>query len=99
MNSPTDNNWQRKSYLSLATQKRDGTFINTPVWFANNTPNKKVFYLFSESKAWKVKRIRNFSGVKLCPCTVTGKLTGEWQIGHAEILDIDEAKTAYHFFT
>ena len=58
------NNWQNENYLNLSTQKRDGSWVNTPVWFA---PEGNKFYLFSEGKAWKVKRIRNFPNVKINP--------------------------------
>lgn len=76
--------WQTKQYISLATRKRDGTRVKTPVWFAfeNNT-----FYLFSEASAWKIKRIRNFSDVQIAPCTVTGKITGAGIEANATILE------------
>lgn len=80
------------SYLNLSTQKRDGSFVNTPVWFAKKGGE---LYIFSEGNAGKVKRIRNFSHVKVCPCTVTGKLTGQWQNAHAEILDKEQSLIAY----
>ena len=78
------NDWQQYQYLSLGTQKRDGSWVNTPVWFALNGEN--TVYCFSESKAGKVKRLRNFSAVKINPCTVTGKLLGQWQEACAEVL-------------
>lgn len=78
------NLWNNADYLSLSTQKRDGSWVNTPVWFAHDN---ETFYLFSEGKAGKVKRIRNFSGVKICPCTMTGKLTGEWQDAQATLIN------------
>lgn len=88
------NNWHNTNYLSLATQKRDGSWVNTPVWFAQQAD---TFYLFSEGKAGKVKRIRNFEDVKICPCTVTGKLTGEWQKATAVLLnDKNAAAEAYN---
>ena len=72
------------SYLSLATRKRSGDFVNTPVWFA---PEDGSYYLFSAGDAGKVKRLRNFSEAKVAACTVTGALTGEWLPAHAELLD------------
>ncbi|HEY9033516.1 MAG TPA: PPOX class F420-dependent oxidoreductase [Pseudomonadales bacterium] len=77
------NDWQKAGYLSLATRKRDGSRVYTPVWFA---PDGDDFYLFSEGKAGKVKRIRNFTDVLMAPCTVTGKITGSEETGEAEIL-------------
>lgn len=86
------NNWNDSQYLSLSTQKRDGSWVETPVWFARD---ENSFYLFSEGKAGKVKRIRNFQGVKISPCTVTGKITGEWQSAKAEILSGSDCQNAY----
>jgi uncharacterized protein len=87
------NNWNDVGYLSISTQKRDGTWVNTPVWFAYENG---IFYLFSEGKAGKVKRIRNFSDVKICPCTMLGKLTGEWQNAEAVLLSDASAITHAH---
>lgn len=77
------NNWEHYEYLSLATQKRDGSWVETPVWFSQEG---NVIYAFSESKAGKVKRIRNFPGVKITPCTVTGKTLSHSDNAKAEIL-------------
>ncbi len=87
------NNWNTANYLSISTQKRDGTWVNTPVWFAKEN---ECFYLFSEGKAGKVKRIRNFHEVKICPCTMMGKLTGEWQNAQAELLSDASATMQAH---
>ncbi len=78
------NDWRNSSYLSLSTQKRDGSWVNTPVWHAQD---ERVFYMFSEGKAGKVKRLRNFTEAKICPCDVLGKLQGKWQNVSAEILE------------
>lgn len=86
------NPWQQHNYLSLSTQKRDGSWVDTPIWFANEG---STFYAFSEGKAWKVKRIRNFKDVKICPCNVAGKLNGEWENAQAEILEGNSANEAY----
>ncbi len=79
------------SYLSLATKKRSGDFVQTPVWFA---PDGGSYYLFSAGDAGKVKRLRNFSEARVAACTVTGSITGEWLPAEAELLDAeaDEAK-------
>lgn len=88
-------NWNKEQYLSLSTRKRDGSRVETPVWFAQDNG---IFYIFSEGDAGKIKRLRNFSDVKLSPCTVTGKITGNAIEGRGEILqsaaDIDQAHKA-----
>ena len=64
------------NYISLATRKRSGEWVATPVWFA---PDKGSYYVFSAGDAGKVKRLRNFSDSRIAACTVTGALTGELQ--------------------
>ena len=77
------------SYLSLATLKRSGDWVATPVWFA---PDGGSYYVFSAGEAGKVKRLRNFSQVRIAACTVSGTLTGDWLDANAFILDSDEDK-------
>jgi uncharacterized protein len=57
------------------------------VWFA---PGDDGYYLFSAEDAGKVKRLRNFSESRMAPCTVTGKVTGEWVETEAFLLDNDQ---------
>ncbi len=78
---------EQGNYLSLATLKKSGEWVATPVWFA---PLDGCYYLFSAGNAGKVKRLRNFSQVRLAPCTVTGKLTGDWLESTAELLSTPE---------
>ena len=59
-------------YLSLNTQKRDGSYVNTPVWFAADKTDS-IYYVFSAKDAGKVKRLKNFSTASIAPCTVSGK--------------------------
>ena len=72
------------SYFSLATRKRSGEFVNTPVWFA---PEGDSYYVFSAGNAGKVKRLRNFSEAKVAACTVSGTVTGDWLEAAAEVLE------------
>jgi hypothetical protein len=88
------NNWQKANYLNLSTKKRDGAWVNTPIWFARSN-NSGIFYAFSEGRAGKIKRIRNFSDVKVAPCTVTGKLNGSYEAATAEILDAKGIQIAH----
>ncbi len=74
----------RGNYISFATLKRSGEFVATPVWFA---PGDGGYYLFSAGDAGKVKRLRNFSESRMAPCTVTGKVTGDWVATEAHILN------------
>ena len=81
----------KEKYLNLSTQKKDGSFVNTPVWFAKDG-DKNNFYIFSAGEAGKVKRIRNFSSVKVAICDVRGNLQGEWISARAELVDGEESK-------
>ncbi|MEE4145688.1 MAG: PPOX class F420-dependent oxidoreductase [Halieaceae bacterium] len=72
------------NYISFATRKKSGDLVATPVWFA---PDGDSYYLFSAGEAGKVKRLRNFSEVRIAACTVTGTLTGEWLDTRAYLLD------------
>lgn len=77
------------SYLSFATLKKSGDYVATPVWFA---PMDGHYYLFSAGNAGKVKRLRNFSEARIAPCTVTGKLTGDWMDTQATLLETEEGE-------
>ena len=63
-----------QKYASIATQKRNGSWVWTPVWFACAD---ETYYVFSAGSAGKVKRLRNFTSIQVAPCTVSGKITGE----------------------
>ena len=81
----------KEKYVNLSTQKKDGSFVNTPVWFAQDG-DENDFYIFSAGEAGKVKRIRNFPSVKVAICDVRGNLQGEWISAQAELLDEEESK-------
>jgi len=78
-------------YVSLATFRKTGVAVYTPIWFAED--NGKLYFMTS-SKLWKHKRIRNNPQVKIAPCTMRGKITGPEFSGTARILPPEEfAKT------
>ena len=60
-------------YISLATFRKTGVAVYTPIWFAED--NNKLYFMTS-SKLGKYKRIRNNPQVKIAPCTIRGKITG-----------------------
>ena len=71
----------KEKYINLSTQKKDGTFVNTPVWFVKED-KKNIFYVFSAGEAGKVKRIKNISSVKVAICNVRGDLIGDLSLIH-----------------
>ena len=77
-------------YLNLESYKRDGTPVQTPVWFAEE---EGVLYVYTLANAGKVKRIRRDPHIRIAPCTMRGTVTGPWMEAEATIVD---ATTAAH---
>ena len=75
------------SYVSLATFRKTGVRVATPVWAASADG---VFYVFSAGEAGKVKRLRNSSEAALAVCDVRGKLKGDWSAATAELIERPE---------
>jgi len=71
-------------YLNLATFRKTGARVETPVWFAQE---EGKLYVFSAGKAGKVKRLRHTSRVQVAPCGFAGKLHGDWIEGQGRIVD------------
>ena len=72
-----------ESYVSLASFRRDGREVRTPVWIAGAEGR---LYVFSEGSAGKVKRIRNHGRVRLAACNLRGVVSGEWLEGRARVV-------------
>lgn len=79
-------------YLNLATFRKNGTEVHTPVWFAQEGD---TYYLFSNGEAGKVKRLRNSPRARAAPCDVRGKLLGDWREGQATLLTGPEDEHAH----
>jgi PPOX class probable F420-dependent enzyme len=73
----------RHRYMSLATCRRNGTEVATPVWFAAVDGR---LYVVSAGNAGKVKRIRNSPRVRVAPCDIRGGVTGPWQDASARVI-------------
>ncbi|MFC3962655.1 PPOX class F420-dependent oxidoreductase [Nocardia jiangsuensis] len=73
------------NYVLLTTFRKDGTPVATPVWAVSEGD---TLYVWTETNAGKVKRIRRDGTVTLQPCSATGKPTGdEIEHGSARVLD------------
>lgn len=72
----------QQRYVSIATKKHDGSWVWTPVWFAQCS-GEGAFYAFSAGAAGKVKRIRNYAEIQMAPCTASGKIVGRRVAGKA----------------
>jgi hypothetical protein len=64
---------QGQRYISLATVRKNGIAVPTPIWFAED--NNKLYFM-TNSKSGKCKRIRNNPQVTIAPSTIRGKIIG-----------------------
>jgi uncharacterized protein len=73
-----------QKYISLATFRKNGDRVETPVWFGEAAGK---LYVKSRTDSGKFKRIRNNPAVKVAACNIRGKITGPEFSGRARILD------------
>jgi len=86
----------RERYVSLATFRRDGRAVETPVWVVEH---RGRLYVFTEAASWKVKRLRRDARVRITPCNVRGALRGDPTPGSGRIVtDPDTESAAYRAF-
>jgi uncharacterized protein len=71
-------------YVSLATFRRNGTAVPTPVWCAELDGR---LYAFTAGDSGKVKRIRATPDVRVAPCSSRGQIHGPWREATARIID------------
>jgi uncharacterized protein len=76
-----------QKFISLATFRKSGVKVATPVWFGEDGGK---LYVMTLSKMGKTKRIRNNPQVTVAPCTMRGKLTGPEIAATARILPPEE---------
>src|SRR3954469_25916143 len=80
-----------QQYISLATFRKTGIVVQTPVWFGEEDGK---LYVMTRSDMGKTKRIRNNPQVQVAPSTIRGKVTGAQFPAKARILPADEHKHA-----
>ena len=83
MAKPIPPELQGQKYISLASFRKNGAAVRTPVWFAEE--NGKL-YVMTRSDSGKYKRIRNHPEVRIAPSTMRGKVTGPEFSATARIL-------------
>jgi uncharacterized protein len=83
----------RQRAILLETRKRDGTWVGTAVSVV--VENGRAFFK-SYDASGKAKRLRNFSEVRVAPCTMSGRVRGPLVPGRATLLGVgsDDAKRA-----
>ena len=85
-----------EKYINVATYRKNGSAVYTPMWFAEEGG---VLYVYSLANAGKVKRIRNNPRVKIAPCDVRGKPKGAWVEAQAQIVDASKAEYGHKLLT
>ena len=82
-------------YVNLATFRKTGKEVRTPVWIAQDAD---CYYVFSEGHAGKVKRIRANGRARMAACNVRGDLRSDWLDASGRIVseqaDMDRAYAA-----
>jgi PPOX class probable F420-dependent enzyme len=71
-------------YVSLATFRRNGAEVATPVWIAASDDR---LYVFSESRAGKVKRLRSNPQLRLAHCDMRGHVLSDWTDAVGAVID------------
>ena len=85
--------FDRVSYISLASYRKDGSLVETPVWVA---PLAGRLVVFTLRESYKVKRVQRNPAVRVAECDVRGKLLGPWHDGSCRVVaDPEHEKRAY----
>lgn len=71
-------------YLSLATFRRNGNAVRTPIWVA--AADGKL-YAVTNGTSVKMKRLKANDHIRLAACDARGKVHGEWVDGHGRKVD------------
>ena len=78
-------------YISLATLRKNGEAVYTPLWFAEQDGK---LYVMTRDDSWKYKRIRNNPNVRVAPSTIRGRIIGPELPARARVLSGDESNAA-----
>jgi uncharacterized protein len=83
----------RERYVSLATFRRDGREVRTPVWIAEDRgkgPKGARLFVYTNTTSGKVKRVRATKRVRIAACDFRGKVHGDWVDGEARLVEIPQ---------
>ena len=78
-------------YINLITFRKNGAGVSTPVWFGEARGH---LYVMTNGKSGKSKRLRNNPEVRICPATISGKVTGSEFSARVRFLKPDEFQAA-----
>src|SRR5437899_10131648 len=82
---------RREKYLSLASFRKSGEAVYTPLWFAEQDGR---LHVMTRNDSWKYKRIFNNPNVRIAPCTMRGRITGPELAARARVLSGEEVGVA-----
>jgi uncharacterized protein len=83
----------RSHYALLRSFRRDGTTVDTPIWFVLDGPTA----LFRTKIGPKTRRLTARPDVELVVCDYKGRITGgTWLSGRATVLGGEDAEQANH---
>ncbi len=69
--------------MSLATFRRSGAEVTTPVWFG---AAEGKLYVFTASDSGKIKRLRHSSRARIAPSDGRGRVCGPWRDATARVV-------------
>ena len=78
-----------EKYVNLATFRKTGKAVGTPVWFAVMDGR---YYVYSGSRTGKVKRLRHSPRARIAACGSRGEVHGAWLDAEAFIVDDGEVE-------
>ena len=73
----------RHRYVALATFRRSGAEVRTPVWFAAVDDR---LYVFTAGDSGKVKRLGHSPRARVAPSDVRGHVRGAWSDATARLV-------------
>lgn len=80
-----------EQYISLATFKKNGQEVRTPVWFAADPKRPELLWIYTNVNSWKVKRVRNHGRARVAPCNAVGKPKGDFVDAKARMVESGDA--------
>lgn len=83
---------RRANTVLLSTRRRAGSTVDTPVNVV--VDEQGIGYFRTWSTSGKARRLRNFPGVRVAPCSFTGRPQGSDQPALASLLSGAEADRA-----
>jgi PPOX class probable F420-dependent enzyme len=76
-----------EQYVSLATFRKTGKEVLTPVWFAADPKDRRLLWIYTNVTSGKVKRVRNNGRARVAPCNGVGKLKGDFIEAKARMVE------------